>query len=391
MHEDAANALGVIHVCHVIHELGPGGAEHVLVDLAEAAPSAGLRVSVLSLAPLGDHPYPRRLRDLGVAVTALDLTNRWDPRGLARGVAAVRALAPDVVHTHLKHADLVGAVAARRLGVPMVSTLHLIEDSVGPVGRLKRRLAAQARIRTAARTITVSDAQREWYLRSFRVAPESVETVHNGVRAPAPLPAGERRSLRAALGVPDAAVMATMVGVMRPGKGHAELLRSAALVPPDAGVVFVLAGDGPLRDELEAAAAGVRPGPEKVVVFAGFRDDVGDLLHASDLVVHPSLFEALPTALIYGLACGRPAVASDVGGIPEVVTRETGVLVPPGDVERFATAVTALARDPAGRGRLGAAARARFESEFEADIWARRLRRLYEEVIAGREDLRHRS
>lgn len=367
-------------VCHVIHSLGPGGAESLLVDLATAAGAAGLELSVVSLMPSATLAYHRRLAQLGVPVRSLELPTRWDPRGLPRGLAAIERLAPDIVHTHLKHADLVGAFAVRRLGVPMVSTLHLIEDAVSPLGWGKRRLATQARLTTAARTIAVSDALRRWYLDTFAAQAHRVVTLHNGVRA-APVPASARERLRRELGVPETSLMAAMVGIMRPGKGHADLIAAAAGLPTSLDIRIVLAGDGPLRSTLEATArsAGLSPGR---LVFAGFREDVPVLLAASDLVVQPSRFDALPTALIHGLAAGLPAVASAAGGIPEIVTDDVGILVPPADPAALTSALVVLAGDPERRARLGAAARRRFEAEFDATVWAGRLRGLYEEALA---------
>jgi glycosyltransferase involved in cell wall biosynthesis len=98
--------------------------------------------------------------------------------------------------------------------------------------------------------------------------------------------------------------------------------------------------------------------------------------------VQPSLFDALPTALIEGLAAGLPAVASRVGGIVEIVTPDVGILVPPGDPDTLARSLIELARDPQRRWQMGRAARRRFEQEFDAQRWVRTLRSLYDEVIA---------
>lgn len=363
-----------MRICHVIHSLGPGGAESVLVDLATVAPSAGLELSVVSLSAAEDQVHVTRLRALGVPVTELEAQSRWDPRGPAVGIQQIAAQRPDVVHSHLKHADLVGAAAAARLGVPLVSTLHLIEDTVTPLGRGRRWLAAQARVRRAAATVAVSDALHRWYVQTFRVDPARVRTIHNGIVQPAVDPAARSR-VRAELGLSPTAVVAVQVALMRPGKGHAELLEAAGKVGGD--VRFLLVGDGPLRPELEARAAGLPPG---LVTFAGYRTDVADLVAAADLVVHPSHFDALPTALLTALGVGRPVVASAVGGIPEIITPEVGVLVPPADVLALATAVATLAADPSARRRFGGAAERRFAAEFEAGRWAGRLRDLYDEV-----------
>jgi glycosyltransferase involved in cell wall biosynthesis len=370
-----------LRVCHLIHALGPGGAEHVLTDLAAAAPAAGLRLSVITMMAPGDPCYPKALRSAGVPVRSLGLRTRWDPRALPRAAAAVRRLRPDLLHTHLKHADLAGAFVRRRLGIPMISTLHLVEDDPTPLGLVKRWMAGQARMRMADRTLAVSDAVRRWYLDALPSDPARVVTVRNGVTPPPPFEPGELARLRAELGVEAGQVMAVAVGLLRQGKGHADLVRAAAQVPRSARLSVVLVGDGPLRSELEAmaAAAGLPPGRLR---FAGYRTDVAALLAAADLVVQPSHVDALPTTLIEALAAGRPAVASRTGGIVEIVTDETGILVPPGRPELLAHGLAALAGDRARRQRMGRAARRRFEQEFDAVRWAGRLRAVYDEVLA---------
>jgi glycosyltransferase involved in cell wall biosynthesis len=349
------------------------------VALSGSARAAGLTMTVLSLTRSADDRCSEQLTAAGADVVQLDLAGRWDPRGLGRAVDVVRGLRPDVVHTHLKHADIVGAHVVRRLGVPMVSTLHLIEDAPGLVGRGKRWAGVRSRERSAAVTIAVSDALRRWYVSSFRVDARRVVTVHNGVAASAPTTAQERAEVRRELGAgPDAFVVA-MVGIMRPGKGHQDLLAAAARLRHGSRAHLVLVGDGPLSGQLRSAARSLTC----PVTFTGYREDVSRLLDACDLVVHPTRFDALPTALIEALAAGRPVLASDVGGVPEIVTSDVGRLIPPGDLAALAEAITNLEADPGLRARLGVAARARFEREFEAGRWARRLRVLYDQVREG--------
>jgi len=369
-----------LRVCHIIHSLSAGGAESLLVDLATAAPSAGIDVTVMSLMPATDSVFRDALASAHAGVVSLDLASRWDLRAFRRVMRAMRTIRPDVIHTHLKHADLVGAYAARQLHVPMVSTLHLLEDSVEGVGKLKRWLGAKARTRVADRTVAVSDAVREWYLGAFAADPARVVTVHNGVLDPGPVPAGRSAAVRAELGIPRDAVVVTMLGVMRPRKGHDQLVAAAAKLPAAPDVRVVLAGDGPLREALEAAVQ-ADDRARRRVVFAGWRSDVADVLAASDVVAHPTWSDALPTALIRGLAAALPAVASDIGGVPEIVTPGTGVLVPAGDPGLLAAAIADLAGDRERRRCMGSAARRRFEEEFEAVVWARRLRAVYDEVL----------
>ena len=369
-----------LRVCHVIHSLAPGGAEELLVELAAGGPSVGIETSFLSLMPLAGYRVASDLAALGVAVGSLDLPSRYDGRALTKGVQALRRLRPEVIHTHLKHADVVGGFAAWRLGVKQVSTLHVIEDDVSGGPRFKRWVGAQARSRFAARTIAVSDAQRDWYLRTFAVDGTEVVTVHNGLAPPLSLPDAQRAALRGALGLGAGDVAATMLGVMRAGKGHEQLIEAARRIPTGSPVRFLLAGDGPLRHQLEAHAAAAGLLGDRMR-FLGWRSDVAQLLAASDLIVHPTFFDALPTALIHGLAAGIPAVASDTGGVAEILTPGTGMLVPAGDSVALAAAVSALTVDPARRAAMGRAARRRFDAEFSAGIWLARLRRVYDDAL----------
>jgi glycosyltransferase involved in cell wall biosynthesis len=367
----------------VIHSLQRGGAERLLVDLAEVAPSAGLELSVLSLMPVASDGYAADLRQRDVQVESLDLASRWSVAGPVRATAALRSLAPQIVHAHMKHADVAAAYASMRLRVPFVSTLHVIEDAVGPLGRAKRWFAAQARLRRAARTITVSDAQRRWYLETFVGADaERVVTVRNGVVPPAPASSDAREHVRAELGATAADVLAVNVSIMREGKGHEVLIDALARIPAELALRVALVGDGPLRPSLEALVA--RSPARDRIVFAGFREDVDAVLDACDVVVHPTFAEALPTALIQALAAGRPVIASDVGGVGEIVTAGEGVLLPPGDVGALADALASAAADGTWRANLGATARRRFERDFDATAWARRLRAVYDEVLSER-------
>lgn len=364
-----------IRVCHLIHDLGPGGAEHVLVDLAATAASAGLDMSVVSMMPTDGFRYPEMLSDLGVPVHSLDLRAWWDPRGPGRLGKLVEAVQPQILHSHLKHADVVAGRVARRQGIPQVSTLHVIEDAVGRVGRWKRDLAIRSRRRTAAVTVAVSEAQRIWYLAVSGESPDRVVTLYNGIPDPGMPTADTRSAVRRELGLGDDDVAAAMVAVMRPGKGHDVALAALDRFPPE--VCLVLAGDGELMAEVSGRAAGFGDR----VRLLGFREDIPRLLAGMDLVIHPTRADALPTALVHAIAAGLPVVASDVGGVPEIVVPGSGELVPPGDPAALADAVARIAGAPERRRAMGMLGRARFEEAFDAAVWTTGLRDLYLRVL----------
>jgi glycosyltransferase involved in cell wall biosynthesis len=370
-----------LRVAHLIHSLGPGGAENVLVELAGAADAGDLEPVFVGLSPHPDPVHARTLAGLGAPVVQLDL-DRWDPRAITRAAAVLREHRVQVVHTHLKHADLVGALAGARLGVPVVSTLHVIEDAPATrLARYKRTAGLLGRRRFAARTLAVSHSQMRWY-QQLSGTTEGVEVLPNGVADPGVPTAADRARVRTELGVPDDGLLIGSASLMRPEKGHHLLLDAVARLDPDLPVTVALAGDGPLRAELEARVA-TDPVLRSRVEFLGYRADVPVLLGATDLVLHTSLADALPTTLIHALAVGVPAVATDVGGIPDIVTPETGIVAPT-DPAALASAVQKLATDPALRARLGAAGRAVFLERFEARGWVQRLRAVYDRVLTGR-------
>jgi glycosyltransferase involved in cell wall biosynthesis len=376
---------GALRVHTLIDSLTWGGAESLLADLAAAAPAAGLALSVGYLQDIDGSPSARRLRAAGVEPQLLGTGRLTDPRSLAAVRAHLARVAPDVVHTHLDSADVLGGLAARSLGLPSVCTVHLAATAVsadpGARGRAKAALVERVRRHTARTVIAVSDAARAAYLARAGGPPARVVTVHNGIAHASP--ARPAAAIRAELGLAAEAVVVAMVSVLRPGKGHEVAIAAlAALADRHPDAVLLLVGDGPSREEIRALAA---PLGDRVVL-AGHRDDVGAVLAAADALVHPTRMDAFPTVLLEAAAAGLPVVATRVGGVPEIVVDgTTGVLVPaPPEAGAFAAALAPLLGDAPLRARLGAAAGARFAAEFAADRWAVRLRAVYESAGAGR-------
>jgi glycosyltransferase involved in cell wall biosynthesis len=215
------------------------------------------------------------------------------------------------------------------------------------------------------------------YADELHVPPRRLVVVRNAIKVPA---AGRvvDPTLRTALirGRSDYVVLTP--ARLHPQKGHVYLLAAAAQVPE---ATFVLAGDGPLRLELEAQASAL--GIAERCVFLGERSDVPDLLAAADLLVLPSLFEGLPLSVLEAMAAERPVVATAIGGTDEAVVHEqSGLLVPPRDPVALASAIQRLRTDPGLARRLASAGRGRVEREFSSEITAGRVMQIYDEVLA---------
>lgn len=371
-----------VHV--LIDSLTWGGAESLLGDLAVGAPAAGIELSVGYLQDVDDSPMAPRLRERGVEPECAGVRKLADLESLRRVRRQLADARPDVVHTHLGSSDLLGTIAARSLGLPAVSTIHLVlrRNGGGPrKEQVKERLMALARRRGGARVIAVSDAARAAYLETGWDRPPHVVTVHNGIALDPPRTAPE--AVRAELGLGADALVVSMVTVLRPGKGHevaVEVVRR--LLPRFPQLRLLVAGDGPSLPDVRRL---VEPLGDAALLL-GHRTDVLELLGASDVLLHPTSMDAFPTVLLEAGAAGVPVLATAVGGIPEIVEDEhTGLLVEaPPSAERVAAQLERLLADGELRARLGAAARTRFDAHFTAERWAQRLRDVYDTVLAER-------
>jgi glycogen(starch) synthase len=343
--------------------------------------------SVLHVLPHRGHGNERYCDVLeamdGYSAVRVALTARRQPLFAAPGIVARlpglarSARSHDLVHVHGEVASLLCLpILRRRRFVVTLHGLHLLRRTRGPARRAVER-AVRAIVASADRTICVSHAERE---EVASIVPETtlerVATIRNGLPLP-PSPAEHNRErARAALGLSDGTCAALFAGQLEERKDPGTAVAAAAGAR-DAGapIELLVAGDGPLRAELERRAA---PG----VRILGHRDDVEALLAAADVFVLPSRREGLSYAVLEAMGQGLAIVASDGPGNPEAVGA-AGVLVRTGDIDGFARVLARLASDPAERARLGGLARERVASEFAAEEMVRRTRELYNEVLGG--------
>jgi glycosyltransferase involved in cell wall biosynthesis len=167
------------------------------------------------------------------------------------------------------------------------------------------------------------------------------------------------------------------VSVLREAKGIEVLLEAARTVP---NAYFLIIGDGPKAEEWRQAAES--NGVASRIRWAGYRTDVDALLAGCDLLAHPTLSDAFPTVLLEAMAAGLPIVASNVGGIPEIVEPQvTGLLVPAGDANALAAAVDAMLSDRARAREMGRRARELALERFSTAAWMERLSAVYADVL----------
>jgi glycosyltransferase involved in cell wall biosynthesis len=368
-----------LDVLAVIDHLAMGGAEMLLGQFAAAAPRAGINLQVACFEHRDDSPAAEPLRALGIEPVHFDIAGRPGRKHLRAMRAHIRAVEPDIVHTHLGTADLIGGLAARTLGVPAVSTIHEIVRRARGSRRAKNAAFALGRRLCDARVITVSDSARRAYLALNRRMDERVVRIYNGVDVTPQRGGG--RAVRRELGIAEEDLLVGMVSALRPEKGHDLAIEAVAMLRERfPRLRLLIAGQGPSAAELAAQAEPLRD----AVLLAGRRTDVMSVFDALDVCLHPSRMDAFPTTLIEALAASTPVLASAVGGIPEIVDDgRTGVLVPaPPTADTVAEALAGLLAAPARRRELAAAGRASYERRFTADPWVEQTRALYDAVRA---------
>lgn len=378
---------------HVLERLGAGGTEWQAAHVAAALSRRGIASHITAL-EASDAPAALRelLREAGVGLSCLAIPHRWSlARGAARVARLARDFGADILHARLYFPGL--HVAASRALLPRprrVWSYHNViyeypdRTAWDEARRLLEVLAARGFDAFAA----VSAGARESYAR--HVGSHPIHVVPNGVLLdelrgrPA-----ERARVAEIHRLDPAGLWAVVPARFVFEKAHDVLVAAATRLPPAVPVRFLCAGRGPLLEASRAAAT--RAGVEDRFVFLGEleRPSLLDLIQVSDLVVLPSLFEGFPNAAAEAMALGRPLISSDIAALRDLVVPEvSGLLVPAGDPDALAAAISRATRDSALRHRLGDAGRVRIEAKFGiesvAEEWLTLYRRLLTDPRAAR-------
>lgn len=375
--------MAALKVLHVQKVAGMGGSEQHLLTLLPALREAGVDARMLVPATGDADRFVEPLRERGVPTRTVAAGPDLNPVLVGSLVREIRASRPDLVHTHLVHADLHGQVAAGLAGVGRVSSVH---GTPAFYRREPYRTAARLAGRFTRVTIAISEHVRA-FLEAVRIAPPSrLEVVPYGIDASRwALPADERDRARSAFGLRQGDVAVGVAARLIPGKGHSLLLEAyAAAARRFPALRLLIAGDGPLRARLEEQAARTGTGD---VRFTGYVADMRAFMSACDLLAfptEPSLGEGFGLAALEAMAAGRSVVATRVGSLPEVVDAgRTGLLVGPGAVEELEGALVELAENAPLRSEMGARAHQRARSVFSVEAMIERTVAVYDRALRG--------
>ena len=369
----------------MIDGLGRGGAETLLTAYAAEIERQGFDVKVVVLQDRDGNPEADRLRSMQIPVELLPLDKLRRIDQIRAALRRLRQMKPDIIHAHLEASTLLAGIARIALRVPVVSTLHTLEHAER-LDRASARLWLRNRVLANIydRVICLSSAI-EANARQHGLSRAPLTTISNGIdierfdREVGHAP----EAIRAGLGIPDGSRLVISVAVLRPPKGIDRLIRAVAQVRED-GAGSSPSGRRRRRREIAARNPGERPrGFGQSHVFRVPKRRPGS--SAGRRSVCPAHALGCPAdGGDRGDGGASPIVASDVGGIPDMVRSETeGLLVPKDDVDALAHAISRILRDDALRARMASAARQRAETEFSLPTQIGKLTALYRQLIAG--------
>lgn len=311
-------------------------------------------------------------RRAGISVFSIPFSGKFDLASIYRLGRLIRDERVDVVNTHSGIDSWVGGLAARLAGVLLVRTRHLNLP-------LKRNWLNFVHYLPFA-VVTCGEAMRQNLIDHGFPAGE-VSSIPTGIDFATFRPSHERNETRQLLSLLETAFVVLMVGIIRGVKRHEVGLRAfAEFSQRHPGARLVLAGDGPMRTDMEKLAVALRI--QDSVLFLGHRDDVADLLVAADCFLLTSRSEGVPQAITQALGIGLPVVATAVGGVPElVIDGRTGLLIPPESPEIAAQALARIADDSALAARLIAEGKAHAEQHYSQRAMLDATQSLYHRLL----------
>ena len=365
-----------MRIAYLLNSLGIGGTEREAISLAERMTGRGHTVAIMTL-------MAREAEEWQTTLPCVPLDMRKSPlsalAGYARGQRFLGQFKPDLVHSHGFYSN----VAARLLRVvgpvPVVSSVHNVYE-----GGWLRMTVYRVTDPLCRCTTAVSEAARERFVRLKAVPGGKCRVITNGIEVEEFVPdRGRRATTRGELGIGDEFLWVA-AGRIAPGKDYPNLLRAFAQVRKahpnvrlcvagaafgDYGTVFALATELELNESVR---------------WLGLRRDMAALLDAADGFVLSSAWEGMPLALGEAMAMEKPVVATNVGGVCELI-RDAGVTVAAKDSTALAEAMLAMMRrEPEERARLGRAARERIGAHFSMDSRTDEWEALYEAIARGR-------
>ena len=364
-----------VRVGYLVSTRSYGGPERQIVGVARALDRTRFSPIIITFVchPSEERPLLTEARKAGIPTATVHMPTTFDPRGVQRLMRVLRSNSVGLLCTRGYKADILGLMAGRLIAIPLVAVCGGWTAHTWLI-RLYES-ADRTALRHMDHVVAVSEAMRRTLI-GAGIAPKRIAVAPNAVDATIFRP-GDGTRLRKELSIEKDTLVIAAAGRLSPEKGHRYLVEGFAHVRSRLPCHLLLAGDGPERPVLESLVLSL--GLRTVTTFVGWHSDVREVYWAADVVCLPSLREGMPNAVLEAMACGKPVVGSDVGGVRELLAdNESGILVPPGDPQALARAVTRIVEDPELAERMGKCA---LDRAGEMTFW--RTARLIENAYAS--------
>lgn len=366
-------------VAIVIDSLKIGGAQRLVAAFASHASRHEIEPIIINLKAETPSAVLDAIRAANVRVVSKPARSLFNLERLRWLVKFLKQEKIDLVQSHLMYANILASVAARRANLPVISTLHSTHVKPGWKEGLIKRLEDYCLRRFATRILAVGDVVATAHQGHY--GSRIIDVIINGIPEPVDVPASERERLRKEFAVNGDPLVIT-VGRFSTAKGYEDMIAAFKLLrQKNLKTKLMMVGSGSTQDMVRQQICDL--GLEQSVILTGERSDIPQLLASSDVFASSSHREGLPLSVLEAMMSGLPVVATAVGDIPNVVTPESGMIVPPHQPETLAAALEELLVDPHKRQAMGRAARDRAMNEYSVDVWMKRHATLYNEVLAS--------
>jgi glycosyltransferase involved in cell wall biosynthesis len=368
----------MIKILHLISSAGFFGAENMVAQLAVAQKKNGSCHPVVGVFKNSLHPLVKVEEDFekkGVETITIPCRGKADPSAIFKVRRLIRDTRVDIIHGHGYKSNTYAFFASLPRTTRRVATCH---NWLGESIKMKSYAALDRfLLRRFDAVAAVSNEVKDKLLLSG-VSPEKITIIRNGIETSVFQITTPKREMKIKFNIPEDYAVIGTVGRISEEKGHRYMLAAAkTILDRYPKTIFIIIGDGPLRDELESEFGSQR------IRFTGLRSDTPQWYHCMDIFVLPSLTEGLPLVVLEAMASGLPVVATRVGSVPTVVKEsETGLLVEPGDANAIRMSLAELLNKPDQARKMGDEGRKRVTEHYSAEGMASDYAKIYHRLTS---------
>ena len=360
-------------VIHLVEDMNVGGLEEVVATIAKNVDKHKYKVIIWCMVRGGE--IADELKKNWIDIRILGITNYYNPINILKLTFLLKSYKPTIIHTHTYFTNTIGRIAAIAARIPTIIThVHNTYWHYKARHRIIERLLSKY----TDKVICCSNAVKNFVLQKERIAESKVETIYYGIVVDKFTKRNEIKRPRRNIGINERDLIITTVASLTDKKGHKYALRAIREISRVINnIKYLIVGDGPLKETLMQMVIELEI--DENVIFAGKRRDVSDLLNITDIFLLPSIIEGFGIALIEAMAASVPIVATNVGGVSEIIIDGTnGILVPPRDWVEITYALSALLTNSKKAQEIGTAGHLTCIKKFYLDQMINKIEELYE-------------